>query len=389
MYDDIDNDRDFWQDEPTRRLPRLPQRVVSSRSDGATYRARTRQHLPVVSTPRRSRRPLDPFLVRLGLIGCVGVALLPLAYTLRHGASDVLRTAPTGGAAALPLADHPSSTVTAPVVVGGSALAPDPVETVSTEAPAVAAADADPVETTALDIDALPRAVPVNDVGTSSPATTAVPARQVSATAAPTAPPTTRPAATSPAKTEANATCSNTYEVSAGDYWIGIAGRANVKLKDLLAVNGATVQTPLYPGRDICLPRGASVPAAGTPTATTTARTSTNTTKPTVTTAAPTTTVTIPRRTYTADEVEAIIRAAWPDDLEDEAIRIARRESNLQPTAHNSCCYGLFQIYFNVHKGWLKALGITSPQQLMDPEIAAHAAYALYQRNGGWGPWAL
>jgi hypothetical protein len=97
----------------------------------------------------------------------------------------------------------------------------------------------------------------------------------------------------------------------------------------------------------------------------------------------------LPPRTYTAAEVEAIIREVWPDDLEDEAVRIARRESNLQPAAHNSCCYGLFQIYWSVHQGWLRAMGITSAQQLMDPEVGARAGYALYQRSGGWGPWAV
>jgi hypothetical protein len=97
----------------------------------------------------------------------------------------------------------------------------------------------------------------------------------------------------------------------------------------------------------------------------------------------------VPARTYTAAEVEAIIRDVWPDDLEDEALRIARRESNLQPTARNACCYGLFQIYFTVHRGWLSALGITSAEQLFDPHKAATAGYALYQRSGGWAPWAI
>ena len=58
------------------------------------------------------------------------------------------------------------------------------------------------------------------------------------------------------------------------------------------------------------------------------------------------------------------------------------------PTAKNFCCYGLFQIYWNVHKSWLADIGITSDQQLYDPATNARAAYALYQRAGGWGPWA-
>ena len=97
----------------------------------------------------------------------------------------------------------------------------------------------------------------------------------------------------------------------------------------------------------------------------------------------------MPRRVYSAAEVETIIREVWPDDLEDEAVRIARRESNLQPTARNACCYGLFQIYWSVHKGWLAQMGITSAEQLFDPAVAAKAGLALYQRSGGWGPWVI
>ncbi len=86
-------------------------------------------------------------------------------------------------------------------------------------------------------------------------------------------------------------------------------------------------------------------------------------------------------------EVEAIIRSVWPDELEDRAIEIARRESNLVPTAKNSCCYGLFQVYWSVHRSWLSGLGITSADQLYDPATNARAALTLYQRAGGWGPW--
>jgi hypothetical protein len=77
----------------------------------------------------------------------------------------------------------------------------------------------------------------------------------------------------------------------------------------------------------------------------------------------------------------------WPDDLEEEALRIATRESNLIHTAHNSCCYGLFQIYYNAHKTWLASIGVTSAAQLYDPQVNATAALALY-RNAGWAPWA-
>ena len=102
-----------------------------------------------------------------------------------------------------------------------------------------------------------------------------------------------------------------------------------------------------------------------------------------------TTTEAPPPNTYTRAEVEAIIREVWPDDLEDEAVRIATRESNLIPTVRNYCCYGLFQLYYSVHKTWMAQMGITSASQLYDPRVNATAAYALYQRSGSWAPWAL
>lgn len=85
-------------------------------------------------------------------------------------------------------------------------------------------------------------------------------------------------------------------------------------------------------------------------------------------------------------DVESIIREVWPDDLEDEAVRIAKRESSLVPTAKNSCCSGLLQIH-KIHLAWLcPELGICSRDQLLDARTNAIAGYALYQRDG-WGPW--
>lgn len=92
---------------------------------------------------------------------------------------------------------------------------------------------------------------------------------------------------------------------------------------------------------------------------------------------------------YTRAEVEAIIRQVWPDDLENEAVRIATRESNLIPGVRNYCCFGLFQLYYNVHKTWLAQMGVTSAEQLYDPLINSYVAYAMYLKAGGWGPWKL
>lgn len=85
---------------------------------------------------------------------------------------------------------------------------------------------------------------------------------------------------------------------------------------------------------------------------------------------------------------EQIIRAVFPDDIEDRAVAIAWRESRFVPTAANACCYGLFQINYGAHRSWLASIGVTSPQQLLDPNVNVFVAYGLYQA-AGWGPWSL
>lgn len=186
-----------------------------------------------------------------------------------------------------------------------------------------------------------------------------------------TAPTTTGAAA--PATSGSGASCASSYTVKAGDSWTLIASKAKVKVSALYAANGASAQTPLYPGRSICLPAGAAPATTAPPT----------TSVPT--TPAPTTTV--PQKTYTKAEVEAIIRAVWPDDLEDKALAIAWRESNHKPGVRNWCCYGLFQIHWNAHKKWLATIGVTEASQLLDPLVNANAALTLYDRSAGWGPW--
>ena len=189
--------------------------------------------------------------------------------------------------------------------------------------------------------------------------------------------------------------CTRSYTVVAGDYWIGIASRAKVTLGELLAANNATSKTAIYPGGSVCLPNNAVVPA---PVPTTVAPKPTTAPAPPVTTAkatptatapAPTTAPAPPARYYSAAEVEQIIRDVWPDDLEDKAILIAKRESSLNPSAHNYCCFGLFQIHWLAHRSWLAAIGVTSSNMLFDPQVNARAALALYMRAGGWGPWSM
>ena len=158
----------------------------------------------------------------------------------------------------------------------------------------------------------------------------------------------------------AAAPCSKTYVGKRGDSWWSIAPKSNITLNRVLKLNGAKPSTKILIGDEVCVP-GQSTPVATTPT--------------------------IPK--YTQAEVIQIIRDAWPDDLEERALFIAHRESKYQPGAISGgkCCYGLFQIYYRWHKTWLPEVGVTSANQLLDPRLNAAAAYRMYQRNNGWGPW--
>lgn len=83
----------------------------------------------------------------------------------------------------------------------------------------------------------------------------------------------------------------------------------------------------------------------------------------------------------------AIIREVWPDELEEKALAIAKRESNFIAEVDNGwCCYGLFQIYFKVNKSFLATQGVTTADQLRDAWVNTRVAYALYQL-AGWKPW--
>ncbi len=178
--------------------------------------------------------------------------------------------------------------------------------------------------------------------------------------------------------------CAKAYTVRPGDGWTTIAARHNVSVAALYSANKANSRTPLFAGRTVCLPANAS-----TPTTTPPSTAAPTTTAPASTTTKPPATVPPAKQNWTQAEVIAIIRQVWPDHLEDKAISIAWRESNHKPGVRNYCCFGLFQIYWNVHKGWLSSIGITSAEQLYHPQANAYAALVLYNRAGGWGPWAM
>jgi hypothetical protein len=309
------------------------------------------------------RRPgVDPLLARFGGLAIVLTLAAPVVMGFTSGSDDdPSATAPVAAladAAGLPLA-IPAS----------------PAEPVESNAQA----DANPSPAT------VPTATaPAADTGEDGASEPAVAALEADVPA--TAPPVTAPP------------CGDDYELATGDYWIRIADAADVDLADLLAVNDASVDTVLVPGGSICLPVGASTPAppttsaprAAATTATNAAPTTrSSATTPTVTTAPPAPTTTVPARpaAVSAAEAVAIIRSVWPDDLEERAIEIAWRESNHRSNVNNSCCYGLFQIHWEAHRSWLSSIGVTSAWQLYDANVNTVAAYTLYQRSGGFGPW--
>ena len=160
------------------------------------------------------------------------------------------------------------------------------------------------------------------------------------------------------------------FIVEKGDSWSLLADYAGTGLSALLRANNATVKTVILPGKQLCLPKGASFNRPGQQ----------------VKTEASAVKITLPKKRYTAAESEAIIREVFPDKLERRAVKIAKRETHLNAISYGWCCYGLFQIYFNANKELLASLGVTNPSQLLDARTNATVALAMYQRSG-WGPW--
>jgi LysM repeat protein len=151
------------------------------------------------------------------------------------------------------------------------------------------------------------------------------------------------------------AECAPNYVVKRGDSWWSIAESEGVTLRSLLKLNGARTSTLIKPKDQVCVPSKQAESV-----------------------------------TYSTDEIVQIIREIWPDELEERAIAIARRESQLRPEVigiPNECCYGLFQIYYRWHKTWLSRFGVTSSTQLLNPVTNAKVALELYRRSGNWRPW--
>ena len=353
--------------------------------------------------PKPRRDPLAPrpdyFKRRLVAIALLGALIAPVALALRGDGGGV-SSSPTPGAAALTQIDGSSS--------GGDADSAevDPsLPTTAEVAPTVAPAESPTVtaasRTCASTYVVLPgdswfaigsrAGVAPGLIAGSNGVTVQAPLSPGDELCLPAgvvvAPPdsteripdTTRPTSSAPR-------CGLDYVVQPGDSWYGIAERAGVKPGPLAVVNGKTTSSPLKVGQTICLPEGARRPT-----------TTTTTTRPPQSSGSSGSSSSSsndmrqipydPTRTYSRAEVEQIVRNAWPDELENDALYVVQRESRFNPVARNWCCLGLFQINWNAHKRWLANYGVTDPTQLLDPEVNARMGLVTWQRSGSWRPW--
>jgi hypothetical protein len=288
------------------------------------------------STSRARRRANDPFIGRLGLMAFLFVLLVPVAMILRTDGKRHVSTNGLPGAAAV---IEPGAETTATVAAA-----------VTTAAPATAAVT-----------------YPVIDPATGRPvaptvaATASAAARSGSASGS-------GSAGSSGQQTKAAQTAGGSSSGSTGQQatQTSRAKRTTTTAETDTTAKRKRTTTTVKPRRT---------------TPTTKPKRATTTTKP-----KPKVTPAPPPVVYTQAQSEAIIRAIWPDNLENKAVAIAKRESNLRANVRNWCCYGLFQIHFNANKKLLAQIGITSPNQLFDPSVNARAALVMYMRSG-WGPW--
>ncbi len=338
---------------------------------------------------------VDPLLARLGAIVVAGIVLLPIALSARGGSHDALADAsdPVPAAATYDSASAAGSVVTSTAAsqAAVSASVDGSGTVVATTAAMTAAALSADAATAAAGVGAPTPSVASDNQG-ETPAATTLPAADVpqSQSVATNAP--AEVATVSEPAERLAPDCSVNYEAGQGDSWYRIADAAGVTPRALMDQNLAGVDTPIFPGDEICLPAGATVPqqpvVTTAPPATAAPTTAPAATAPPTTIKSTTTTQAPPPAPASTAQVQALIREIWPDELEEKALQIAWRESNYKATAFNgSCCYGVFQINWSSHKSWLAGYGITSTNDLLDARKNITVAYAIYQRAGGWGPW--
>jgi LysM repeat protein len=331
---------------------------------------------------------VDPLLVRLGAIVLIGILLVPIALALRP-------------ASAAPNTVQIEAPEPSPIGAGGAAaVAPTGAAAASTEAASIGGG-VDPSGQVVADVGAVPSVASVDDAatGVADGATSGAAANPDDVTSD-----GDETVGVDAATEQLAPACPQSYDASVGDSWYGIADAAGITPSELVEANGASFDTVILPGSDICLPEGATMPEpAAAKVATAADPESSATTQPTTTrsttTSAPTTVASTtavsapagsPGRNASVDEVKAVIRSVFPESEWETAFEIVQRESRFRPAAYNGwCCYGLFQIYWTAHDGWLDDFGIDSADDLLDPLLNTRAAHALWQRSGNsWSAWS-
>ena len=82
---------------------------------------------------------------------------------------------------------------------------------------------------------------------------------------------------------------------------------------------------------------------------------------------------------------QTALNVGFPASVAEQMTAIALRESNGNPNATNLTSgeqsYGLWQINIQGNPGLMGKLGITDPNQLLDPNVNAQAAFLLYGGN--------
>ena len=164
-----------------------------------------------------------------------------------------------------------------------------------------------------------------------------------------------------------------TYTTVRNDSWSRVADKVGISMKSLLRANKASTSSMLLIGDVVCLPKSIRADASNRAGQQTSGRQELRLDPPAV--------------VYPAKKSRAIIREVFPRGLHRRALAIAQRESRMNAAGYNWCCVGLFQLNWWSHREWLADMGITSPQQLLDAQVNAEAALALYKRSGSWAPW--
>ncbi|MBA3606869.1 MAG: hypothetical protein H0W46_13035, partial [Acidimicrobiia bacterium] len=190
------------------------------------------------SIDRRAIGGVDRRLLRLGVIAAAAVVLLPVAVSIASGddSNGGVRTNEPDAAAIVPgeAGDDPTSTLAPVIPVSAAASMP------ASSAGDNPADDDQEFVSASLNgvVDkAAPQAADENDDETAS---------------------ASAEAAAQTASTEPE--CASTYTVVDGDYWLRFVDDG-ATLDDWLAANGATAETPLYTGDELCVPNGATAPA--------------------------------------------------------------------------------------------------------------------------------